>query len=79
MMLAVVDSVSRILPREFEEVYVRAYARHKDQAPQLKSAFAQVICFCEYQDRYLMDLCLLGWVHQWCRALMQKFENVEMM
>eukprot|EP01039_Chlorochromonas_danica_P010828 gene10828-12038_t len=33
------ESVSRMLPREFEEVYVRVYARHKHQAALIKPIF----------------------------------------
>ncbi len=31
--------MSRLTPREFEETYIRVFARHKHQVAQLKSAF----------------------------------------
>lgn len=37
------DSVSRLTPREFEETYIRVYARHKSQASAVRDVFQQVI------------------------------------
>ncbi len=34
------DSISRMIPKEYEEMYVRVFARHKSQIPTLKRLFA---------------------------------------
>jgi hypothetical protein len=38
-------SISRIVPKEFEEVYIRVYSKNKDQLPTVRSAFLQVRSF----------------------------------
>lgn len=40
--LAPSESVSRLLPREFEEIYLRIYCKHKAHLPVIKAAFEQV-------------------------------------
>ena len=35
------DSISRLIPKEYEEIYVRVFARHKSQTPALKRLFTR--------------------------------------
>jgi hypothetical protein len=35
-------AISRIIPKEFEEVYIRVYSRTKEQLPVVRSAFLKV-------------------------------------
>lgn len=37
------DSVSRLAPKEFEEVYIRVYSRYPSQSTKLKNLFDKVI------------------------------------
>jgi hypothetical protein len=39
------DSVSRLIPREFEEIYVRIFCRHADQRALVDQAFEEVSSF----------------------------------
>jgi deoxynucleoside triphosphate triphosphohydrolase SAMHD1 len=42
------DSVSRLIPKEYEEKYVRVFARHKSQVPALKRLFSR---WCSHKNR----------------------------
>ena len=41
MYVYVIDSVSRLLPHEYEEYYIRVYSKHKAQGQLVQHAFDQ--------------------------------------
>ena len=52
--------MSRVIPREFEEVYVRVFTRRKDQARVMKSVFLKVRCvYVNVMDVFLIVLLLM--------------------